>query len=457
MLITYSNYQKLLGTTAYQKSMLDNLTDKCMRVEAENKVEEDLLQQRRLKNAELDSLKSLGFGLREFKTLNSLIVELATENGQSTENGIGVRNFISDVENHLYDYLRLRKAVEGLKNREALSITLPSKQSRLGRAADALLRKKGIRDDDINNIIEIMESYSPEDTSGADSEARANENGTKDVATVIPVLLESRQSMSHQGVVMSGKTQQAQERRGDFTKVVYKPNPHSAIDSTYRQIKEKIDPSLYSEGDQKNQASQVRGRVGSESNKLADPIGQVEAAQGAKDSESMYIKSYHYPDQADFTKTPRSSEEVTNDDFVRNNDSRMISPNPPLAKGNKHLQAVKPRHLESRKSIHRAHHKTVSTKHGEGQVRVSLVTSVENPDMLLSNHNRHDVSENVDAGHDESSSTVYSSHGTTSIEAETGIQSPEGPHSFKPKKRCPASDSDLTEMMNRAMGMPYHR
>ena len=153
---------------ADQKSTLENLTDRCMQIEAANKAQEDLLQRRRLKNAELDSLKKMGLGLREFKILHSLIVELATENGKSTENGDAVKNFISDVENHHYDYIRLRKAVEDLKNRQELFIALTSKQSRLSKAIDALLRKKGTTDEDVSNIIDIMELYTSEDTSSAD-------------------------------------------------------------------------------------------------------------------------------------------------------------------------------------------------------------------------------------------------------------------------------------------------
>lgn len=40
------------------------------------------------------------------------------------------------------------------------------------------------------------------------------------------------------------------------------------------------------------------------------------------------------------------------------------------------------------------------------------------------------------------------------IEEETIAQLPEGSDSLKPKKRQPASNQDLTEMINNAMGMP---
>lgn len=78
------------------------------------------------------------------------------------------------------------------------------KQSRLSKAIDALLRKKGTTDEDVSNIIDIIELYSTEDTSSADSEARAKENETKDLAKVDAALPESGQAMTHQDVEKSG-------------------------------------------------------------------------------------------------------------------------------------------------------------------------------------------------------------------------------------------------------------
>lgn len=159
MLVTYSEYQKLLSVVATQKATLKELTDRFVEIQVESKAEEDLLQQRRLKNAELDSLKNMGFGLGEFKTLHSLIVESTAEMGQSTENGAAVRNFISDIQDHYFDYKNLGKKIERLKNLESMVITSTSAQSQLGHASTEFVRKDGITQEDVNMIIKIMKLY----------------------------------------------------------------------------------------------------------------------------------------------------------------------------------------------------------------------------------------------------------------------------------------------------------
>jgi septin family protein len=49
-----------------------------------------------------------------------LITEVAIENGQPVENDEAVKRFISDIENHYDDYLRLRNKVSRLKVQDAL-------------------------------------------------------------------------------------------------------------------------------------------------------------------------------------------------------------------------------------------------------------------------------------------------------------------------------------------------
>ena len=124
MVVAYSNYQTLLYTIATIKATVGEMTERLATIQAENKVEEDLLQQRRLKNSELDLLKSMGFGLEEFKTLRSVIVEFASEKGQLAEEGIAVRDFMSDIESHHFDYTRLRKTVDQLKTQHLTSTPL---------------------------------------------------------------------------------------------------------------------------------------------------------------------------------------------------------------------------------------------------------------------------------------------------------------------------------------------
>jgi hypothetical protein len=84
-------------------------------------------------------------------------------------------------------------------------------------------------------------------------------------------------------------------------------------------------------------------------------------------------------------------------------------------------------------------------KHGEGHVKASPVTP---------ENNRNEAHAKVNVRHDESSSTNQSSRSIPSIEEETIAQMPEGSDSTQLKKRWPASNQDLTEMINDAMGMP---
>jgi hypothetical protein len=166
----FSSYKEMFAATLNQRAMLENLKDSSNKIRQYNLIEEDLLQQRRLKNAELDSLKSMGFGLQELKTLRNLIVEFASENDYSTEKGEAVRNFISDIEGHHHDYVCLRKRIENLKNIESIIINFNVMASQLGLACKAFVNRKGVTQDDIKNIAKIMEIYPPGRISNAEFE-----------------------------------------------------------------------------------------------------------------------------------------------------------------------------------------------------------------------------------------------------------------------------------------------
>jgi hypothetical protein len=86
---------------------------------------------------------------------------------------------------------------EAHQNRQELFIALNNHGS-----AKQLMRSfvKRVQQMSISNIIDIIELYSTEDTSSADSEARAKENETKGLAKVVAALPESGQAMTHQDV-----------------------------------------------------------------------------------------------------------------------------------------------------------------------------------------------------------------------------------------------------------------
>jgi hypothetical protein len=107
MFMTFSSYKKMEGEIVNQQKLLAALNKRILEVEQESKFEEELLAEKRLKNSELDKLKEMGFGLGELTAIRNMANEMAIESCKSTERGEAVREFISDIENHLHDYLRI--------------------------------------------------------------------------------------------------------------------------------------------------------------------------------------------------------------------------------------------------------------------------------------------------------------------------------------------------------------
>jgi hypothetical protein len=135
MLMTFSSYKKMEMAIASQEQLLAALRQRSLQIEQENKSQEELLAERRLKNSELDGLKEMGFGLKELKILRNLITEIAAEKGRSIENNEAVRKFISDIEDHYDDYLRLRDKVSQLESAKSTMLAFLGASSRLGEAA----------------------------------------------------------------------------------------------------------------------------------------------------------------------------------------------------------------------------------------------------------------------------------------------------------------------------------
>jgi hypothetical protein len=154
-----SSYKEREGAIASQERLLESLKGRSFEVEKENKFQEELLDERRLKNSELDTLKEMGFGLKELKIFRNLITEFAAENGLSAENKYEiVRRFFSDFENHYDDYLRLREKVSQLEAEKSyIMLTLPL-YSRLGEAVSSFIRR-GATQNDIKNVIKMIEEY----------------------------------------------------------------------------------------------------------------------------------------------------------------------------------------------------------------------------------------------------------------------------------------------------------
>ena len=62
---------------------------------------------------ELVSLNDLGFGHAEFRILRDIITEVGEERGIIGNKA--VNNFFEDLQNHYYDYVRLRESVPKLR------------------------------------------------------------------------------------------------------------------------------------------------------------------------------------------------------------------------------------------------------------------------------------------------------------------------------------------------------
>jgi hypothetical protein len=185
MLMTFSSYMEMEGAIASQKSLLEGLKGKSLEVEQENKFQEELLAECRLANFELDSLKELGFGLKEFKTLRNLLTEISAATGLSVEDNAPVKRLLSDIENHYPDYLNLRGRVNELKNVEQFQLAYVSTLPHLRNAVSSFLRK-GPAQADVLKIISILEGYpdslqipsSASNPSDVISESTANRENT---------------------------------------------------------------------------------------------------------------------------------------------------------------------------------------------------------------------------------------------------------------------------------------
>ena len=77
-----------------------------------------------LKLRELVSLKALGFGLAEFRLLRDIITEVGEERGMIGNEAVKI--FFEDLQNHYYEYLRLRESVSELRAEKAQLSALDS-------------------------------------------------------------------------------------------------------------------------------------------------------------------------------------------------------------------------------------------------------------------------------------------------------------------------------------------
>lgn len=164
MLVTFSEYKGRENAISGQERQLGILKQKSKEIESENNWKVQLLEERRLKNSELDALKKLGSGLIELRRLHHIILELEEERGAlPVEPRIVVKEFFDSLEKYYHDYLDLGKKVQELKNevkklkevREAFIDFLNLTQATVELIES--LRRKGLTKDHIAEALKGIE------------------------------------------------------------------------------------------------------------------------------------------------------------------------------------------------------------------------------------------------------------------------------------------------------------
>jgi hypothetical protein len=158
MLTVFLNFKGMVNALQGQAYQLEILRQEYRDLEAKKQMEEERLEERKLKNRELDELRNMGLGLWEFKTLRNLINEIGIENGLEVKNGEAVKRFISDIENHYADYLRLRNKVKQLRDEESLCRNLLGAIGGLGPAISSYLARKPTGND-IREVIKLIDEH----------------------------------------------------------------------------------------------------------------------------------------------------------------------------------------------------------------------------------------------------------------------------------------------------------
>lgn len=134
---------------------------------------EELAQKHRLKDAESEDLRKMGFGFKEFKRLRHTIEEIYEANNENNVLVVGnspdaantyvVSKFLNDIEAHYDDFLGFQKSVDQLKG-QIQNLTAVRKQQQqaisaiphIGTTVTSLLRK-GVTEDEILNMLVHLE------------------------------------------------------------------------------------------------------------------------------------------------------------------------------------------------------------------------------------------------------------------------------------------------------------
>lgn len=158
MLMKFSSFKGMENAILDQERQLEILRKKSRSLEEMIQHQDGLPAERKLKNRELDELKEMGFGLWDLKVLRNLVTELAIENGQPTQNGVAVKKFVSDIESHYPDYLRLRERVSHLAADEKNLRATIGEIGYLGTSVRSFLSRNPTQND-IREVTKLLEGY----------------------------------------------------------------------------------------------------------------------------------------------------------------------------------------------------------------------------------------------------------------------------------------------------------
>lgn len=189
ILATFLNFKGMANAVQGQAYQLENLRKEFSDLEEMKRIEDEQLAERKLKNRELDELKSMGFGLWELKTLRNMINELGAQNELEVKNGEAVKRYFSDIENHYADYLKLRSKVKQLRDNEELIRLILVAMGGLGPSISSYLGRKPTAND-IREVIRVIEGY-PKTTVLVDNSVA---EGNQERSSQSPVQVDSASS-----------------------------------------------------------------------------------------------------------------------------------------------------------------------------------------------------------------------------------------------------------------------
>jgi hypothetical protein len=161
MVMKFSNVKGMDNYVSGQQLQIENMQQRYRSLEQATQDQIEQLEERRLKNKELEELKEMGVGLRHLKILKGLITEVATEEkgSQGTEeNGQAMKDFISDIENYYDDYLHLRRKVGKLKADVELFRGLLIAMGPLGPTISSFFSRRPTIDE-IEKMIKMIEDF----------------------------------------------------------------------------------------------------------------------------------------------------------------------------------------------------------------------------------------------------------------------------------------------------------